>query len=207
MSTTESKQAITYTITWINLGDACEKCQILALTPFLIDGELPPTLDHPIYGPVWDFMSDISLVHPNCRCMLDIQVDVDLNVVMIGGGTKGIEMVSVEGIKMVSVEEAKIEVSDLKQQLQDLEPTYGQLRTEEMLITRILYLTAASTTDESQKKVMLLTAKFLTMARMAEFTLRQIQLLEAGAGPFGWIMLGTAAVTTVLGAEMMMRQP
>jgi hypothetical protein len=68
-----------------------------------------------------------------------------------------------------------------------------------MLVARVLYLSAASTADQATRKWELFAAKLLTTARMAEWTVRELQLVmftEAGMGPFGWIMLGMGAIAT-----------
>ena len=78
-------EGISYTFTWHTNPDAKDlKCRSLdgqvwqnqdISQPFLIDA---------VYGPVWDLLADQSYAHPNCKCILDVEIMVDLERVQLG---------------------------------------------------------------------------------------------------------------------------
>ncbi len=69
---------IEYVFTWHSLSDACLKCQGLNGREWHDQDIFQNTLWDPIWGNLWDFNSDHTLSHPNCRCQLEVRVTVHL---------------------------------------------------------------------------------------------------------------------------------
>ena len=72
-------ELVTYVFTWHALTDACPKCRFLNgqrfVDPYNVFNEVvwSSTLVD-----VWDLKAGHSLVHPNCRCQLELsEINVD----------------------------------------------------------------------------------------------------------------------------------
>lgn len=68
------------TVRWNAIMDrrTCTVCQHLDgyIWHFpVMQGGFPDTLIHPVYGSVWDMISDASLTHDVCRCHLEYEFD------------------------------------------------------------------------------------------------------------------------------------
>jgi len=63
---------ITYVITWITQPGACAKCSVLNGKQWTINDLGEALL-------IKEFSS-----HPNCRCELDVEIDVDPEVLQVG---------------------------------------------------------------------------------------------------------------------------
>lgn len=77
---------ISITVTWISISDArrCKKCEALHNYQWMFKGSLPPVIEHPTFGVVWDIELNTSMAHEytvpsiNCRCQLEVNVEVNL---------------------------------------------------------------------------------------------------------------------------------
>lgn len=67
---------IVINITWWATPDACPKCSGLHGYVFRDVDIFQSHLTHPIYGDVWDLDLNISLMHPNCKCCLEVTIEV-----------------------------------------------------------------------------------------------------------------------------------
>lgn len=74
-------EPISYVFTWHTFHDAkvCKKCLALSERKWYGQDLFQDILWDPVYGEVWDLNIDRSLVHPNCRCNLEVEVTTDLN--------------------------------------------------------------------------------------------------------------------------------
>ncbi len=53
--------------------EPCPKCQSLDGRTFTDQSLFQHTLWDPIYGDLWDLDNDYPLIHPNCKCVLEVQ--------------------------------------------------------------------------------------------------------------------------------------
>jgi len=74
----EVDQAFSYVFAWHALSDACPKCQSLNGQEFYDQDLFQEVLYSPIWGDLWDLNNDHPLTHPNCRCQLEVRVNVDV---------------------------------------------------------------------------------------------------------------------------------
>jgi len=70
-------EAVSYIFTWHSLSDACPKCRSLNGQEFRDQDLFQERLFSHIWGDIWDLNADHTLAHPNCRCQLDVRVEVD----------------------------------------------------------------------------------------------------------------------------------
>lgn len=77
-------EGVTVTITWHTTVDPCRKCQALNGRTYHVEDLDVPYLMDPEFGPIWDLNKDVSLAHPNCKCYVDVQIDVTLEKLEIG---------------------------------------------------------------------------------------------------------------------------
>jgi len=86
MSEPEELRGIaTYIFTWQSLSDACKRCAALNGREYRDQNIYQEVLWDQWYGNIWDLNADHSLAHGarqyNCRCLLTVRVEVDLNKV------------------------------------------------------------------------------------------------------------------------------
>ena len=74
----DAPELFSYVFVWFALSDACPKCQALNGREYRGQDLFQPVLEDPEFGPVWDLEANESLVHPNCRCHLMVNVSVNL---------------------------------------------------------------------------------------------------------------------------------
>jgi len=67
---------IEYVFVWHALRDACPKCRSLSEQEFHDQDIYQHTVFSVIWGDIWDLDADHTLAHPNCRCQLEVRVDV-----------------------------------------------------------------------------------------------------------------------------------
>ena len=72
-------EGITYILTWHACSDACTKCQHLNGREYRDQDIFQQTVWDSIWGNIWHLDEGHSLAHPNCRCQLEVRVEVDLN--------------------------------------------------------------------------------------------------------------------------------
>ena len=63
---------------WHSLSDACPKCRSLNGHEWREQDLFQNTLWDAVWGDVWNLNADYSLAHPNCRCQLEVRVEVKL---------------------------------------------------------------------------------------------------------------------------------
>jgi len=73
------KDLVKYVFAWHCLSDACEKCQALNGREWHDQDIYQGTLWDIFYGDIWDLNVGISLAHPNCRCQLEVRVEIDVS--------------------------------------------------------------------------------------------------------------------------------
>jgi len=79
LSASSVDAAIRYVFTWHALSDCCPKCRHLNGKEYRDQDLFQNTLWDVFWGDIWDLDADHTLVHPNCRCQLELRVDVNLN--------------------------------------------------------------------------------------------------------------------------------
>ncbi len=70
-------------VTWVSIPDKkrCKTCEVLHDYQWVFEDTLPPLIQHPQFGIVWDVELNTSMAHEfpmpsiHCRCYLDIQID------------------------------------------------------------------------------------------------------------------------------------
>jgi len=70
-------EAFSYVFVWHALSDACPKCRSLNGQEFRDQNLFQETLFSHIWGDIWDLNADHTLAHPNCRCQVEVRVEVD----------------------------------------------------------------------------------------------------------------------------------
>lgn len=73
-----SEQTTKYIFALHCLSDACSKCQALNGREWHDQDLFQNVLWDPIWGNIWDLNVGTSLMHPNCRCQLEVRVEIDV---------------------------------------------------------------------------------------------------------------------------------
>jgi len=185
----------TLTVTWQSIPDQqrCKVCEELQGYRWIFEGEdLPPVLQHPKFGIVWNLELNTSHAHEfgvfsgiNCRCSLDIDIDVDLE-------KEGID-------ELVTVAEARALLRQLKQEIADLKMDYHTVREMETLLNRTLTILEQSTGSKEIRQAINNIQRLITILRMAQYSIHAFQV---ATGPIGWAMAisGLALTTVTVGA-------
>ena len=153
---------------------------------------LNSVLNDSLIGPVWDLQNEQSLVHPNCRCYLDVEIDLNPSELKIN---------EEEGI-MVTVSEAKEMITGFKNELKDMSMNYHQLREIEMVFNRFLLMIERSTGDKEIAAAINKLQMFMTFVRMAQISW---VTFTTATGPLGWLA-GASSIFMMLGTANMMTE-
>jgi len=185
------KSALFFTFTWQTIDvDACKKCLAMNGTQWQTL-ELTPVLVHPLFGDVYDLEIDKSLVHPNCRCYLQIDVQVDLE-----------KIPTVANFSEEIAGVMKVMPSDIKQVLTDLDTLDNKvlkldLTSRQLLraMNRLIILLERSGLDkDTSRKAQEIQRVIMLMREL----LMSVAFLQMGT-PYGWAMgllgIGLAATS------------
>lgn len=174
------KSALIFVWRWQTLDEhACERClaldgsewQTLDLTPILV---------HPFFGDVYDLETDQSLMHPNCRCYLDVDVQVDLEKLpLVANLSKEID--GVMKAMPSNIREAISDLDNLNEKVLMLDLTSRQLLR---VFRRITYLLErAGLNEDVEKKIQ----EAQRLAMVMQQLLMSMAFLQMGT-PYGFIM-------------------
>ncbi len=179
---------------WHTLDEhACEKCldldgsewQTLDLTPVLV---------HPFFGDVYDLETDQSLIHPHCRCYLDVDVQVDLEKLPLVANLSK----EIDGVMKAMPSDIKQAISDLdnlNEKVLMLDLTGRQLIR---LIQRITILLERAGLDESVEKKIQEAQRLIMVMRQLLMSMAFVQM----GTPYGFLMgLTGVALAATSGLE------
>jgi hypothetical protein len=186
------EEALEWRVIWNCLETGtCFKCRILATYPFQGIGELPTTLVHPEYGPVWDMVNGIPLTHPKCRCLPNAYVRFRFE--LISEFPKLSEL-----LKEGTIEEGWIEVPNIKEVTRDVETlrvetahATGTLHEMEYLLYRTESILRRMGLSKGVAEAMAQIQRMTLLVRMLHSTF----ILLQSATPFGQIL----GVLTLMG--------
>lgn len=203
------EEAIEWKIVWHRLEDACKKCMELADYSFYGVGNLPQVLIHPVYGPVWDLLSDVPLTHDHCRCMLDPYLRVNWSAI------PEIKTVSMQlGIEPLIATVEWLDVSGIAQYREELKGirtevghVTGEFRELEYLTYRVISVLGRLGLPPKIDACLTKIQQVILAVRLLHTSL---MLLESST-PYGWalaaVSLVSAGITISAAAEMDARGP
>jgi len=201
----EVDEAISYVFVWHALSDACSKCQALNGSEFRDQNIFQNTL-WSASGDIWDLDINQSVVHPNCRCQLEVRVSFDWNKIREIGELQnilqnaGLPHPKFDPIEQVipTVSEARREVDDLKNGLREAIPTISEFN---QLTTTYLSLARKTGLPENIVQAGVTLQQFRVTLQLAT---RSAQLLMAATGPWGIALgLGGFALSTIMLIDQM----
>lgn len=191
MSSTFQWNAVSFSFHWIAVGDShtCSKCA--ALNGQTIEGNpFSRTLDHPQFGPIWDFELDLPLTHGhsyhNCRCQLEAFATIHWSQIEPIASLCSDFKITIEDdeVKLPdTLDEVRSKLSELRDEIDSLNMGYHELRELETILQRTLRMLRASTGSEDVKQSIIFYQRLITIVRMAQFTIRAFQV---ATGPIGW---------------------
>jgi len=73
-----TEEYVTYIFMWHSMGDACRKCQSLNGQTFENQSIYQQMLWSPIWGDLMDLDTGYLFTHPNCRCQVEVQAQVNI---------------------------------------------------------------------------------------------------------------------------------
>lgn len=179
-----------FTFTWYTTWmEPCEKCKSLNGRTFTDQDLYEHTLWDPIYGDLWDLDNDYPLIHPNCKCILEVEYTATLDELL------GLQSSEFEefGIMSSNIKEMKAEVSDFDR---DLQRAQGRIEsTRAQLISYMLLLNRLGLPPQIDRAI-----SWLVRFRMtAESASRAAYLLMAASGPYGWGMAIASTGVALIG--------
>jgi len=75
---------VSFIFRWIAFPGCCRKCSFLNGRIWINQDVFQPVLLDSEFGPIWDLDRDVSLAHPHCKCSLDVEIIVNLEMLEIG---------------------------------------------------------------------------------------------------------------------------
>ncbi len=197
--------------TWMN---PCPRCQSLNGRVFTDQDLFQHTLWDPIYGDLWDLDNDFPLIHPNCKCVLEVQYTSSIDDLLfptetdtftrggepytatrstVTGQFAKADPLKEFGIMSSNIKEMKAELDDFDR---DLQRAQGRIEsTRAQLITYMLLLNRLGLPPEIDRAINLLIRFRMT----AELASRAAYLLMAASGPWGWAMAAATTGVAVIG--------
>jgi len=185
-----------FTFIWhTSWQEPCPICRWLNGTVFTDQSLYQHVLFHPIVGALWDLDNDVPLVHPNCKCYLEVQYESTLEE-LLGLEPSGYEEFN---IMTSNIKEMKRDIEDFEKSLANAESRIENTRSQ--LITYMLLLRRMNLPPDVNKFI-----SIMIRARMvSEQAVRAAYLLMAASGPWGWAMaIATAGVATLGTADIIM---
>ena len=72
-------EGVGYVFVW-HLGGVkpCRKCIALSGRAYREQDLFEHALVDPEFGPIWNLDGDVSLAHPNCKCHLEVHIEIDV---------------------------------------------------------------------------------------------------------------------------------
>ena len=203
----EVDSAFTYVFAWHALSDACPTCQALNGTEFYKQNIFQNTL-WSASGDIWDLDNDKSLVHPNCRCQLEVRVIFDWNKIREMGELQnvlqdcGLPRPEFEIIEEVipNVSEARSAVEQVKGEIVQMLPS---LREANQSLTMFIALRRQLGLKGDIWELVTVLQQIRLSSEMA---IRGVYMLYAATGPVGWLVGGLTALTGLFTA-MSIRSP
>jgi len=209
-----AEELVTYVFKWVTVVDerTCKRCLELDGKEWYGQDLFESAVWDDIYGEVWGLNAEHSLLHPNCRCQLQITVEIHVNEIEIYELTVGKRLsgrLKPLG-KLVRIVTMSTDIARLREQVRGLKVDLQEVTVNITEFNRLFttYLALARRTGMPEN-----IAEFLSRVqqmRIAVQTLhRSIMLLYASSGPVGWaIGLGGLALSGIMLADQMeMRRP
>ena len=173
---------VTYLIHWIIMDtNACRKCQILGTRTFDQNNLEGSWLVDREFGPVWDLANESSMVHPNCRCTLDIEPEINPDEFVVG--------------EMGTITEIKQQIADLETKVSSFSMSYHEVRELETILMRTLIVLERSTGSKEVAEAINRIQRLITIIRMAQFTIHAFQM---ASGPIGWAFAASGLLMTAI---------
>lgn len=191
MSEYPHKFSFIWHTTWL---EPCGKCRSLNGRVYHTQSIYDAVLWDEIYGDIWDLVSDVSLVHPNCKCVLEVTYESNLE-----------ELLKIEPD---GFEEFQIMTSNIKEMRSDLDAFDRDLQrvenrvenSRQQLMTFLMLLQKLGLPPEAERAIRVLVKTRMT----AEQTVRALYMLQAFAlapTPIGLVMALATGAVAVLGAS------
>jgi hypothetical protein len=190
------EEYITYEAIWHTVSDerTCPKCREL-------DGQtwnflkLEGVLEHPFFGPVYNLDTDLPLTHPNCRCILEIIPQIDLDRSEVFQEAKS--MLDGFGYMPSNIDEATNQVQKLRVNMgeatgQARELEYILYRTTSMLSRLGLPPPIADGIQKIERMIMIV--------RMLHSTMVYFEL----GTPMGWVLGIIGGMSAAISASDLM---
>jgi len=202
MSEPEELRGITeYIFTWQALSDACKRCASLNMREYRNQNIYQEVLFDYWYGNIWDLNVDRSLMHGasgTCRCALTVRVECDWNKSKWFQDLKtSIQTIHNGGIKMSNISEAKIQLEELRRDIEDLQREMTSFKSILSNTLALMNKTNIRDVAEAQKMISLL------WQVVAAYQAVQAARMAAG-DPTAWFsaILSVAGATVSLESEM-----
>lgn len=189
-------QVVQCRFTWVSMESACPKCAGLNGMEWIQDIN-NSAINDPLYGAVWDLDADHSLVHPNCQCVLYVDVQFDPNQwTELTEFKRVLEEntdMSVETGNIASIREA---IAGFKDELADTNIT---MRQGEMTLIRLVYAFRRVGLPPDMRQAVTMLLRVIQTVRLLQIS---VTMLEAASGPVGWLFAGIGlAATAITGAS------
>lgn len=180
--------AVSYEFTWHTFSmEPCERCRELDGQTWT-QSKLEGLLISPITGEeIWDLDADVSLMHPNCYCYLEVNPWIDLEKTPLWQDTQLLFMEAGQEVPS-NIEETKASLHDL-----DLayDITYKEIRQLESILFRTISMMKRFGIGEGAERAIMQIMRLISALRMLQ---RSIWLIEAGSGPLGLALAGIGFV-------------
>jgi hypothetical protein len=213
MSAASVDDALTYVFTWRTSHDE-RVCPICAP----LDGQVifynlfAPILVSDTHGPVWDLDGDHSLAHGvrtfNCRCTLDVDVDVDWGKIREFQELR--ENLAKQDINIEWVKERfklSSQISEARNQMERFYSGVTRLKTATHETNRELTIYLALGRRIGDERITRLITLFQQGRITAEMLIRALTTLTAASGPWGWALgLGQAALAGLMISDIIIRE-
>lgn len=207
---------ITYVFTWRTSRDeqVCPICHPLDGQVIFFD-LFAPVLVSDTHGAIWDLNGDFSLAHGvrryNCRCTLDVDVEVDWDKIAEFNELKtNLELMGIRINLRKEVFKLSSTISVAREQMGGFLGDLGKVKTEIREVNQGFTTYLALADESGLPRSMIQGLRTFQQVRIAvEMLHRSFIMMQAATGPIGWLVgLGTFTVSTLMLVDQMeIRRP
>lgn len=188
----ESDELVTYVFKWVTSKvepeKTCERCRNLNGKEWHGQDLFQDEIWDEMHGGIWDLNANHSILHPHCRCKLEVTVEVHLEKVeviefTVGGQPTGLltKLGATLRFPLLSVD-----IDRLRQQVANLKTEFSELKPSVLEANRLLTMyVALSRKMGIEGPIIDAVAKFQQVRIAAEMTYRSVLLLYMATGPLG----------------------
>jgi hypothetical protein len=179
------EELVTYVFKWVTVVDArtCEKCLSLNGKEWRNQDLFQDAIWDEMYAGIWDLNANHSILHPNCRCLLEVTVEIHLEKIEVYNFTLG-RTVSVGKTERFTILSA--DISALRSQMSgffaEVKRALPEIREMNDLMTMNLALGRRLGSEDLTFLITLFQRGRIT----AEMFYRSAMMVYTSTGPIGW---------------------